>query len=411
MDAAEIAQRHARQRPGYELVSYREVALPLFRCELSAVVTEQKPIPPVQEFVLRAVAMGLRRHEEIAGLLGLEMDIARDAAVQLMRNDELALAPAQGSGAGAHALTLTTKGRTTAADLVQSRLIETEMSVYIDGLTREVVAVVAGRTLGAFHASEAKDRGLPLIHAHPRRPPKLSEVKDADLNAVLADETRGRAARRQIVGISDLRRAKRFARPGLALAFRSEATDELQVTLLVDGSFSEKHDEAFGRSLKFTSSKLTESDWVEFEQVAEEALSAEVVEQAASPLETEAIAEQQRVAVDEQREMREAIEKAHDAEVAELKRRLEEAERREKVLNARLAELSVRHVPVYEHPGYLRKAFAESKERVLLVSPWIRANVVDDSLLRLFETTAERGVKVLIGYGIGDRPDDKPNPK
>ena len=66
IDSAEVARRFARHRPGYALVSYREVALPLFLCELSAKVTELKPIAPVQEFVLRVIATGLRRHDEIA---------------------------------------------------------------------------------------------------------------------------------------------------------------------------------------------------------------------------------------------------------------------------------------------------------------------------------------------------------
>lgn len=409
MDSEEIAQKFARQRPGYELVSYRDVALPLFRCELSAMVTELKPIAPVQEFVLRAISTGLTRHQEIAGLLGLDDDIARAAIVQLMHDDNVVLHEGGGPSPEGHALTLTAKGRKTARELTQSRLFETEMSVYVDGLTREVVAVVGGRKLGVFRASDAKPRGLPTIHAHPRRAPKLSEIRDAELSAVLTAETKGRPAKNQVVGISELRRTKRYARPGVALAYRSEETGEVQVSLLVDGSFSDKHDEAFGRSRKSSSVRITDEEWIPFETVVEESLSPDVIAQAAPSSETEDLVDQGRQAVEEQRELRQAIETAHAAEIAELQRQLDESAKRERALAAKYEGISVRHVPVHDHPRYLRRALRESKERILIISPWIRAAVVDSSLLSLFEDAASRGVRVLVGYGIGERPDE-PSP-
>ena len=408
MDSAEVARRFARQRPGYQLVSYREVALPLFRCEVSAMVAELKPIAPVQEFVLRAIAEGLRRHNEIGGLLGLDEDIARAAVVQLMHDDDVVLLEGGVGAANGHGLALTAKGRRTAAELVQSRLVETEMSVYIDGLTREVVAVIAARKLGAFRASDAKTRGLPTINAHPRKPPKLSEIQDSALNAVLTEETKGRHAKYQVVGISELRRAKRYARPGIALAYRSDETGEVQVSLLIDGAFSDKHDEAFGRALKLSAIRIIDEDWVPFESVVEESLGSDVVAQAAAPSVSEDLIDRSRQAVDEQRELRHAIETAHAAEVAELKRQLDEAAQREKSLMAKFEDLSVRHVPVHDHPDFLRRALKESKERVLIISPWIRAAVVDSALLALLEDAASSGVKVLVGYGITERRNEPP---
>jgi hypothetical protein len=280
------------------------------------------------------------------------------------------------------------------------------MSVLVDGLTREVVAVINSKRLGAFRASDAKNRGLPLVPAHPRRPPKLSEIKDAELNAVLSEETKGRQTKRQVVGISELRRAQRFARPGVALAFRSEETGEVQVSLLVDGNFSERHDEVFGRSLKFSSLQITDETWTPFEEVVEGVLTAELVAQAAPPALSEDLTERSREASEEQRDLRAAIEIAHEAELEELRQRLEEAEQRERALLAKFDGLSVRHVPVYDHPEYLRKALTKSKERILIISPWIRANVVDAAFLRLVEEAAGRDVKFFVGYGIGERKDE-----
>ncbi len=77
MTAEETARRLAGARSGYQLVSYREVALPLFKVDLELLVLEKKDLPPIQEYVLRAVGEGLSGTAEIAGLLGIEESIVR----------------------------------------------------------------------------------------------------------------------------------------------------------------------------------------------------------------------------------------------------------------------------------------------------------------------------------------------
>src|SRR4051794_26052391 len=90
MDSApDIARRYARQRPGYELVSYREVALPLFQVALEVLVLDEMPVPPIQEFVLRAVSKGIDELPTIAGVLGLDEPLVRSATLELMHSDEL----------------------------------------------------------------------------------------------------------------------------------------------------------------------------------------------------------------------------------------------------------------------------------------------------------------------------------
>jgi hypothetical protein len=112
VNAAEIARRHADAGAGHELVSYREVALPLFRVDCTILVLEQKAVPPIQEYVLRAVAEGLSDVPSIAGILGIDQDVVRPAAAELLRGDNLLVAA--GADGAAHALTLTEKGRAAA---------------------------------------------------------------------------------------------------------------------------------------------------------------------------------------------------------------------------------------------------------------------------------------------------------
>ncbi|HEY0752524.1 MAG TPA: hypothetical protein VGD98_00980 [Ktedonobacteraceae bacterium] len=51
-------------------------------------------------------------------------------------------------------------------------------------------------------------------------------------------------------------------------------------------------------------------------------------------------------------------------------------------------------------PAFL-SALQEAREQIIIYSPWINDQVVDDDFLSLLESQVQRGVRILIGYGIG----------
>lgn len=57
-------------------------------------------------------------------------------------------------------------------------------------------------------------------------------------------------------------------------------------------------------------------------------------------------------------------------------------------------------IHTYEHRDYLFKALREAKNRVMIVSPWIKANVVDNEFLKILEETLKRKVNIYVFYGI-----------
>jgi len=59
-------------------------------------------------------------------------------------------------------------------------------------------------------------------------------------------------------------------------------------------------------------------------------------------------------------------------------------------------------VPVYEHPAILEEALETARERLLIISPWIRRAVVNDPFLRKLERACARGVRISLGFGLGD---------
>ncbi|MEA5505296.1 hypothetical protein VB735_19710 [Halotia wernerae UHCC 0503] len=64
--------------------------------------------------------------------------------------------------------------------------------------------------------------------------------------------------------------------------------------------------------------------------------------------------------------------------------------------------------------GQISQAFSEvlnsAKHQILIYSPWITQAVVDEKFLTLLQNLANRGVWVLIGYGIAQRQEDEEKP-
>ncbi len=408
MNAVDVARQLAHARSGSALVYYREVALPLFRLDCELLVLETKDVPPIQEFVLRAVDAGLREPSEIAGMLGIEESVVVGAAAELLRTDSLVLAPEENRRI--NQLRLTEKGKQAATDAAQVQAVEIEVPVWIDGLTREVLSV-SGRNLAAFPVSQASDRGLVEIPAFPRKRPGLENVPFESVRAVFVEEGLGRRARREVIGITGLGTARRYAREAVALAYHAPGEDEPVIHLAVAGEISEKHDVAYARAREHSARRLSPEHWIPADRALADELAPELVDQAGGAPDVDALERAQNAQAEQSDELRVGLSAASPDQLREMQERLAESEARERELRASLENISVRQVQVYEHREYLARALEEARHQVMIVSPWIRYEVVNDEFITRLRELLERGVHLWIGYGIvktgGDRPGKK----
>jgi phosphatidylserine/phosphatidylglycerophosphate/cardiolipin synthase-like enzyme len=62
---------------------------------------------------------------------------------------------------------------------------------------------------------------------------------------------------------------------------------------------------------------------------------------------------------------------------------------------------------MYEHRPLLEQALKDSQERLMIISPWIRAKSVNRWFLQQFENLLKRGVQVFIGYGLGEKDENR----
>ena len=62
-------------------------------------------------------------------------------------------------------------------------------------------------------------------------------------------------------------------------------------------------------------------------------------------------------------------------------------------------------------PAFL-KALQRAREQIIIYSPWINEQVVDDEFLALMESLVQKGIRILIGYGIGrdENKEERPIP-
>ena len=65
-----VAEQH-QAMDGMPLVDYLPIALPIYLLQIEALVAEKRELMPVEEFVLKAISMGVRSGPDVLGTLGL----------------------------------------------------------------------------------------------------------------------------------------------------------------------------------------------------------------------------------------------------------------------------------------------------------------------------------------------------
>ncbi len=66
--------------------------------------------------------------------------------------------------------------------------------------------------------------------------------------------------------------------------------------------------------------------------------------------------------------------------------------------------LPIPNLYMYDHPPSLEEALNQSRERLMIIALWIKADVVDKDFLEKLEALLKTNVAVFIGYGINKQP-------
>ncbi|MDJ1168069.1 phospholipase D-like domain-containing protein [Roseofilum sp. BLCC_M154] len=408
-------------RPGFDLVSCQEVGLPVYKITVDVLTQIRKSIPPIEEFVLRSIDAGLSSEEEIAGFLGLELSTTSEAMVNLRLSEDIDLIAPDPSQIPTWKLTK--KGERT---LKEAKIIvpeERTFDINFDGLLR------IPRWYGRFEKAllkpkDLRDKGILEIEPSPKNPPELSDLSIKDIDKVIREvlgNGKGLKSKNDneldILALKEIERRQRFFQPSTALVYKAKDSDEIQVAFIVDGLLSSDHEAAFARSngaKKITSQILNALQENEPLKLATEILGndfvannlidldpiVEQVSEATSKIESEIeLTQKQLEQTDdpsEQNDFRKKL-KEQENEIAGLKDQLQSV----------ISSCPMRWLEMYDHRPLLEQALKDTQERLMIVSPWIRANSVNSWFLQQLQNLLKRGVQVFIGYGLGEKDENR----
>jgi hypothetical protein len=392
----QIVARH-KQRSGFRLADYAEVAIPIYKLHVQALTLAHRRLPPVEEFILKCLAVNVFSVEEIRDFLGLEEEVVKSALVNLAQTESIALTAPRGR----QTWMLTSKGRATlqTAELVSPE--EQTFSIQFDIITRKPALY---RFQKPLKHKELIDEGLKEIEITPRKHPQPGEITPMGIEKILKATPGLTDQRRDVLAIRSLENIKPFYIRALALVYRSTEGEDVQIAFIIDGKLSEEHQLAFAgtdacsRLIAFLS--VDPDERKELDDAA-----AAARDWAPSP----DTAQQLRLSTDSaEAQVAEAAQLLEAAESSkerlQLWERLQAAEKEVQRLQEEAKRLQVRNLYVADHPPLLEDALRTAQSRLMIISPWIKRKVVDQAFVRKLEQLLANGVKIYIGYGINEQP-------
>ncbi|WP_235595958.1 phospholipase D-like domain-containing protein [Mastigocoleus testarum] len=399
-------------RPGFDLVSCKRVGLPVYKITIQALTQRCKPIPPIEEYVLKVIDAGLSSEEDIVDYLGLEKVILNDAMVNLRMNENIDLVAPNASRM--QVWKLTKKGKNT---LSEAKIIipeERTFDIHFDGLLRYPCRY--GRSDSSFlKPQELRTQRMIEIEAFPKKPPELADIKLKQVYAlnrqIESASKRKSKEQRDLLALKAIERRERLFQPAQALIYKAKDSDDVQVAFLIDGVPSNEHETAFARSNGINKLRIVETLKLSSpKKLAEEILGYDFV--ASAPLETiETIKEEVYCAqakIEAQIQITQnSLELTKDKEEKikleqQFQSAQEEIEQLKEQLDSLLSTVPMRWLEMYEHRPLLEDALSNTQERLMIISPWIRASSVNEKFLIDFENLLKKSVKVYIGYGLGE---------
>jgi hypothetical protein len=355
-----LRRRFGDHRPGLQLISVVDAALPVTMLRVDVLAQERKPLPLLEEFILRFVHAGVGDIDEIAALLGLERDqVVSTVADQISSNNLTKNWSGQ--------LGLTALGLEAARDAAAVQPVLTQLNVPFDRLVWNAQNYTRSNLI---KKRDAQDAGLELLPAKKSSRVDLNDLAVERFNE-LVESRDDRTRQVEVLRIRKIASQNlHLYMPAQLLVYGDPDSGEVDLGLCIDGDLQPAH-----------GLELAAADAVARLGIA-------VARPNPRPTLSPEL-EAQRVASD-QIEILRAAGDLNEAEPDESPRRIE--------------DIAVRSVDVHEHPQLLAEALRSTKERLLIIAPWVKGAVVNTDFLAALERRLRAGVEIHVGHGYG--PDD-----
>ncbi|WP_448222187.1 hypothetical protein [Gordonia iterans] len=327
---------------------------------MDVLAQERKPLPLLEEFVLRFVHAGVGDIDEIAALLGLQRDqVVSTVADQISSNN----LTKDWSGK----LVLTALGLEAAREAAAVQPVLTQLNVPFDRLVWNAQNY-ARSTL--IKKRDAQEKGLELLPAKKSSRVDLNDLAVERLN----DLVESRDDRTRQVEVLRIRKIAsqnlHLYMPAQLLVYGDSDSGEVDLGLCVDGDLQPAHGLELAAVDAVASLGITVA-----RPNPRPALSPEL--------------EAQRIASDQI----EVLRVSGDLGIA--------SQNESESISQRVASIAVRSVDVHEHPSLLAEALKSANRRLLIIAPWVKGAVVNTDFLAALERRLRAGVEVHVGHGYG----------
>ncbi len=401
-----VARRYAH-RPGCRFLGAEEVGITVYLMDLRIIVIDARELPPIDEFLLRAVGLSIASPDSLSNFLGLDHRTIHNRLVELRRTELIDLDPAPTNSSEGVKCRLTARGLDAVDSLERAELREVTLpSVVFHGFMRRPLLMDEQQLL---RPRDAQDRGILKIPSIPARRPNPDEIKLNDLVDVVRrhwlKKRKGRPP--ELVNVRSIVGSVR-TRYQLAVLLQYELLGgkrQRQFAFAVDGVLDEGYEKAFVESKG--PDRLPELINLEYKTTAE--LAADLMRpdliKTLGPLRDIDDLHDQLDAADKRLEAKEIVLQAEARpDTRQILREELERERSEKQsLEEKLRERRIFRLNTSECRNLLVDSLTTAKERLVIVSAFLSSDVIDQEFLGLLEAALNRGVKVWIAYGIGDK--------
>lgn len=365
MSLEQVLEQAASARPGYELAAFREAGLPVYVLTLRVLTLEQKPLGPIEEGVLRALQAGLSAPEQLTAFLGLSANVLNPVLAGLTTTEQVNYSRAAGEASAK--VTLTAKGRTTLVDLSTMRPQERTVRVCFDALTKRLLFVSPEQL---YKPREMKELGYVEVPVGQAKRPEVEDISLQEFDRFLQLQRAGLEEKGELLAIRRVeRRELHFL--GCVMAFYRSQVDRNEV----DVAFWREDGPALEHENRFRA--LGGPELVGAKLLAADKKNAEPVPEVESEVQTQPEATPGGAAQDQPRGRSGSSDEAEDPD-------------------------TVQSVLCHQHPELLRRALLKTRKRLLIISPWIRHQVVNWEFMASLDALLRANVTVHIGYGLDE---------
>lgn len=390
------ARRYSELHSGFQLVAMVEAAIPVSWLTLDVVALERKPLPVVEEFVLRLCQQSVDTIPEIAAVLGVDDDVVQTAVAGQLSAETLDYRLVhQPQRPGVYTIRLTAAGAKAVAESETTTPQRVEQSYAFDRLRWTPTEHTKNDVITR---DEAQISGMVFLPSSRTRDVTAQDVSPRVLNTLITETEENRAlvpsrsasgsARLEVLAVEAVTRQPRRYLPVVLLVFSALDFDEVRLSIVVDDLVSEPQ----GHALLEAGGADTVGITV-LEPVGEPPLPADLLVQR-TPYDT----------------VRGLQKRADNTAPGTAISSQDDAPSDSATARAELSALAVRAVPTFEHRELLAHAIRDARRRFLLITPHIHDAVVDhDFVAQLQILLRRRGLVAHIAYGPGDSDRDQGN--